>query len=206
MNRHCKVVLLLLFCTSLWTSMKAGVTSPPSVQKEHRLLQFILKEHAPLIDTLTLIAKGQKLVSEEEQVPEIIRNIISDGRKYLGKPYKCRGIAKWPLDCSGFLYFIYGNQGISLARTSYAMHSECKKVEKPRVGDLIFFKGTPRHRPNGVGHVAMIVEIKDGIIYMMHSSSRGIVWENFTGRKNYEKRFVSFGRITALNNHWQNAL
>ncbi|MBB6276342.1 C40 family peptidase [Porphyromonas circumdentaria] len=204
MSKYCKVAVLLFFCSFLSWGVKGQIASNPSSMKEHSLLQLILKDQRELIDTLTSIAQGAKLTSKEDRIPEIVRNIISDGRKYLGKPYKCRGIAKWPLDCSGFLYFIYGNQGISLARTSYAMHSECKKIEQPRVGDLIFFKGTRNHRPNGVGHVAMVVEIKDGIIYMMHSSSRGIVWENFTGRKNYEKRFVSYGRVTALNTYWQN--
>lgn len=140
--------------------------------------------------------------AEKALVPEVVQRIIADGRKYLGKPYRYRGAAKWPLDCSGFLYFIYGNQGVALSRTSAAMHAVCQRVTEPRVGDLIFFKGTPSHRPNGVGHVAMVVEIKDGVVYMMHSSSRGIVWENFTGRKNYERRFVSYGRVNALNTHW----
>ncbi len=203
MDKHHRIVLFLFLLLSLVSSMSGQERGSRVDKSQPPLLNYLQKNKANLIDSLTKIAHGKELCFAEEKVPDIVRNIIADGRKYLGKPYKCRGIARWPLDCSGFLCFIFGNQGVSLARTSYAMHTECKKVETPRVGDLIFFKGTRRHRPNGVGHVAMVVEIKDGIVYMMHSSSRGIVWENFTGRKNYEKRFVSFGRISALNKHWQ---
>ncbi len=149
--------------------------------------------------------KAKKEAKKEigtSQIPPVITAIIKEGRQYLGKPYRYRSRKTGMLDCSGLLFLIYRRHGFQIPRTSRAMHKLCKRVTKPRVGDLIFFRGTRTYHPRSVGHVAMIVAIKGKTIYMMHSCSRGVVWENFTDRRAYEKRFISFGRIPNMEKEW----
>ncbi len=148
-------------------------------------------------------SKIVKKDGKKEKQPLVISKIINLGKKFLGKPYRYRGKGTGMLDCSGLWFYAFRKNGINIPRTALYMHKMCKKVKHPKVGDFIFFRGTRRYRPHSVGHVALIVAIKKGVIYMMHSCSRGILIENFTGRRSYEKRFISFGRVPELEKRWK---
>ena len=46
--------------------------------------------------------------------PSLIRTVVDHGQKLLGHRYRTTGIAKWPLDCSGFVSYIYSLEGIKI--------------------------------------------------------------------------------------------
>jgi len=127
---------------------------------------------------------------------EIIASILEDGKKLLGLPYKASGIAKWPLDCSGFVSYIYSLHNIKLPRSSSSQADFGQKISlnEAQPGDLLFFTGRNAHSGK-VGHVAMVVSNDNGKITMIHSCNRGIRYDEFPKIKYYKERFIKCARI-----------
>src|ERR1043166_3209638 len=69
--------------------------------------------------------------------------IIAFAKKYLGTRY-CYGSCspKNGFDCSGFLYYVFKENGITLPRSSYELGNYGKKVplSEARKGDIILFR------------------------------------------------------------------
>ncbi len=135
--------------------------------------------------------------------PSLIRTVVDHGQKLLGHRYRTTGIAKWPLDCSGFVSYIYSLEGIKIPRSSGAIAVYANKIKDPQPGDLLFFKGRNRSQSR-VGHVAMVVSNDNGQIKMMHSScSLGIVIESYNDSPYYTSRYLGAGRLPEVASHWQ---
>ena len=135
--------------------------------------------------------------------PSLIRTVVDHGQKLLGHRYRTTGIAKWPLDCSGFVSYIYSLEGIKIPRSSGAIATYADKIKDPQPGDLLFFKGRNRGQSR-VGHVALVVSNENGQIKMMHSScSLGIVIESYNDSPYYTSRYLGAGRLPEVASHWQ---
>ena len=135
--------------------------------------------------------------------PALIKSVVDHGQQLLGLRYRTSGVAKWPLDCSGFVSYIYSLEGIKIPRSSSGLAVYANNIKDPQPGDLLFFKGRNRSA-NRVGHVAMVVSNEDGNIKMMHSScSRGIVIENLNNNAYYTSRYVGAGRLPEVKEHWK---
>lgn len=46
--------------------------------------------------------------------PALIKSVVDHGQQLLGLRYRTSGVAKWPLDCSGFVSYIYSLEGIKI--------------------------------------------------------------------------------------------
>ncbi len=135
---------------------------------------------------------------EDFEVSVFVEKIISEGKKLIGKPYRYRVAKKLNLDCSGFISYIFSKFDIALPRSSSAQHIHTHPIVDPRPGDLIFFKGR-NARSSRVGHVGMVVDVKDDDITMLHSScSKGIVIEKVKSHAYYNRRYVGVGRVPEL--------
>ena len=144
-----------------------------------------------------------KPITLTASTPSLIRTVVDHGQKLLGHRYRTTGIAKWPLDCSGFVSYIYSLEGIKIPRSSGAIAVYADKIKDPQPGDLLFFKGRNR-RQSRVGHVAMVVSNDNGQIKMMHSScSLGIVIESYNDSPYYTSRYLGAGRLPEVASHWQ---
>ena len=158
-------------------------------------------------DTLTVdsdtLAIGADLLSvptittvqtkNSEQVDEI----LSFAKRFLGTPYHFAGSTPSGFDCSGFIYYVMGNFGLELTRSSYGLaeFGETVKLAEIRPGDLMFFKGRNVNSTK-VGHVALVVEVTPEAIRFIHaSSSRGVVIDNFKASKYYIPRFIKAKRL-----------
>lgn len=131
---------------------------------------------------------------------EKAEKIIDFGKKYLGKPYRYKLSNGSFLDCSGFVSYIYAQQGISLphSSSSIATLTDKIKLEDIKKGDLLFFKGR-NSRTSYVGHVAMVVSVDSNYIQMMHSCcSKGVVIEKYNGNHYYTSRFLFAGRLPQI--------
>jgi cell wall-associated NlpC family hydrolase len=62
-------------------------------------------------------------------------------------------------------------------------------------GDLVFFSG--RNTMNGViGHIGIVVEVTNGVIKMMHSSSsKGVHIEDLNQSEYFSKRYITARRL-----------
>jgi len=126
-----------------------------------------------------------------------IDGILSLAKTFLGTPYRYAGITPSGFDCSGFINYVMKQFGVSLPRTSYNIAELGKTIRISEVapGDLLFFKGR-NINSSRVGHIALVIEVNDSEIKMIHaSSSRGVVIDNFKTSKYYIPRFIKAKRI-----------
>jgi cell wall-associated NlpC family hydrolase len=126
----------------------------------------------------------------------LIDSIIKFGKNYLGKPYRYHISNTRRFDCSGYVSFIFSKFGYSLPPSSSGMAYVGEKISKEnaRKGDLILFKGRST-KSSRVGHVALIIDVDDKGIVMMHSSSRGILIEHYANNDYYKRRYVMCRRL-----------
>lgn len=96
---------------------------------------------------------GQKLIINQTNITDsssLIENIINEGYKYIGIPYAWGGTSPSGFDCSGFVYFLYENQGIGIPRTVETLWdwNNSISVDEPKRGDIVYFetyKAGPSH-------------------------------------------------------------
>lgn len=137
-------------------------------------------------------------VHEVAPTGDLVQDLITLGRKFLGKPYRYRGSLPWALDCSGYVRYLYSCFGINLRGSSADLAKVTRTVQNPRPGDLLFFKGHNR-RSDRIGHVALVVKVQGSHITMMHSTnSRGIVQEDLESSAYFSSRYIRAGRIPYL--------
>ena len=77
--------------------------------------------------------------------------ILAEAQKYLGCPYRAGGASPSGFDCSGFVYYVLKQLGLSPYRTPSEQYQMGTSVEKTalRVGDLVFF-GSGRITHSGI--------------------------------------------------------
>ena len=82
--------------------------------------------------------------------------LVQTAMQYLGSPYRRGGTSRGGVDCSGLVYAVCRQHGISLPRTSRDMYGHGDPVSKQdlRAGDLVFFKNTYR---SGISHVGIYI-------------------------------------------------
>lgn len=123
--------------------------------------------------------------TEDPDLPEteealLRKEAIDYAKTFLGTKYKLGGTSpKSGFDCSGFTSYVMKQVDIALSRTSQAQENNGEKVRLKKVepGDLIFYRRTPLGK---VFHVSMVVANKEDGIYVIHSTSRGVVIDNVT--------------------------
>lgn len=121
------------------------------------------------------------------------RELIEYSKQFLGTPYVWGGTDLTSgVDCSGFIYSVYKNFGITLNRTSRDMFTQGVSVSKSELvpGDLIFFNTGGN---SVISHVAMYVG--DGkYIHSPNGSSDGVTISSLND--NYSvKNYVGAKRI-----------
>ncbi len=130
---------------------------------------------------------------------EATKSMVETSKQYLGRPYKFRNPQGNIMDCSGFVQYIYALHGISIPRTASTQYGASRRITLPEAqpGDLMFFKGT-NLSSSAIGHVAMVVENNGDGLKMIHSSSRGVVIDDYYKSSHYVRRFLYVGRIPQL--------
>lgn len=130
--------------------------------------------------------------STEVTLDKVRSNIIAEGKKHLGVPYKWAGNTPDGFDCSGFTAYLFKKEvGIELPRRSADQYQKAKKVKRRHVkpGDFVFFDSG-----SGISHVGIIVAIGDNSLQMIHSStSIGISIVDIEQSEYWSKRLVGFG-------------
>jgi cell wall-associated NlpC family hydrolase len=75
--------------------------------------------------------------------PNVHGGVVGIAMRYLGVPYVWGGSSPRGFDCSGFVMYVYGQIGVSLPHSSYAMFGMGTPVSIGQLqpGDLVFFSG-----------------------------------------------------------------
>lgn len=81
-------------------------------------------------------------------------DILAEAQKYLGIHYVYGGASPAGFDCSGFVYYVLKQVGISAYRTPADQYRQGTYIEKSdlQVGDIVFFAGTAA---SGISHVGI---------------------------------------------------
>jgi cell wall-associated NlpC family hydrolase len=83
--------------------------------------------------------------------PSSYGGVVGVAMQYVGTPYVWAGAAPGGFDCSGLVSYAYGQMGVSLPHSSYAMWSDGVSVPRDQLqpGDIVFF--------DGLGHVGIYI-------------------------------------------------
>jgi len=165
------------------------------------LIQFSNEIHAQEEDDSTELEEFISFLSMNDRLPKgnekQIDDIITYSKNFIGTPYHYGGISPSGFDCSGFIYYVMGNFGMSLTHSSYGLaeFGENVLLSEVRAGDLLFFKGR-NVNSTGIGHVALVINHdEEGIRFIHSSTSRGVVIDNFNKSKYYIPRYIKAKRL-----------
>ncbi|SHM86223.1 C40 family peptidase [Flavobacterium chilense] len=125
---------------------------------------------------------------------DLINQLIVNATENIGTRYRSGGTTKAGFDCSGLMICTFNNFDIKLPRSSIEQSRIGTRVgtDEAQKGDLIFFKTNGRRHIN---HVGMVVEVSDGEIKFVHSSTHGGVMISSTREPYYQRSFSQVNRI-----------
>jgi hypothetical protein len=96
--------------------------------------------------------------------------IIATAKTCLGVRYKWGGESMSGFDCSGLVYYVFHENGITLGRTCKKQYAAGTPISKSKLqpGDLVFFQNT---YTTGLSHVGIYI----GDDQFIHASSDGVM-------------------------------
>ena len=145
------------------------------------------------------------LISRAQPAGEVdADSLISFAKQYQGTRYCYANCTpKNGFDCSGFVYYVFGNFNIKVPRASldYEKHGRVIPLDSARVGDIIVFTGTkPKNRRPG--HVGIVISNSGGDLKFIHSSSgkkaNGVIITDYSSSSYYKSRFIKTVRVKGL--------
>ena len=120
--------------------------------------------------------------------------VVAYGKQFIGTPYVWGGTnLRTGVDCSGFVYSVYKNFGITLNRASYSMANNGVEVSKSNLqaGDLVFFNsggdsrishvgiycgdGTYVHSTDGKGNGVTVTDLNSGYSAKTYVTARRVL-------------------------------
>ncbi|MEZ4828428.1 MAG: C40 family peptidase [Bacteroidia bacterium] len=112
-----------------------------------------------------------------------------------GSPYQAGGTDPEGFDCSGFVGYVYAQEGLNLPRSSRSMAMYGRRIDRQDVqpGDLLFFTGEDA-KSGEIGHVALVSGKKGKKIFIIHATNRGVVTDNLLHMKYYSERYLTATR------------
>ncbi|GBG56340.1 NLP/P60 [Sporomusaceae bacterium FL31] len=132
---------------------------------------------------------GREIPTSRDGSSVSVRRLTQTSFRYIGVPYMFGGTTPNGFDCSGFVQFVFGNNGISLPRTADQQFEMGQPVSYSRLqpGDLVFFS-TYASGPSHSG-----IYLGDGK-FISATSSRGVAVDLMESRY-WGSRYVGARRV-----------
>ncbi len=165
-DSSCRRLLVLLFCTGFAWSIFAK-SDPPFPPNDSTLMRM---------DSAALSITWFK--------PDIRADMVQYAKNFLGIHYRYGGRApETGFDCSGLTHFVMKHFDVPVSPCSRTQFGDGQKVDLKAVkpGDLIFFRRSSKSR---ISHVAMVVANDAEGLFIIHSTSRGVVVDDLM-KSNY---------------------
>ena len=136
---------------------------------------------------------GSNASSASEKAPEDVSynvdKLVKAANAMLGVKYVWGGQTASGFDCSGFIHYAYNEAGRTGARLSTdGYYDRSYEVDKPQIGDLVFFSGTYR---SGISHMGIYVGNNE---FIHAGTSTGVTITNLDNSY-WSKHFDSFKRF-----------
>lgn len=140
------------------------------------------------------IKKDSSTIIRVNNHSDLINQLVMNATENIGVRYRSGGTTRAGFDCSGLMISTFSNFDIKLPRSSIEQSRIGVKVNsgEAQKGDLIFFRTNGRRQIN---HVGMVIEVADGEIKFVHSSTHGGVIISSTKEPYYERTFSQVNRV-----------
>jgi murein DD-endopeptidase len=171
-----RLLSLLLACASVacvfgWAAAPIAVTTQPPVAVDESDV------------------KAARYMRKRAPKPTLGERAAAIALRAVGVPYRWGGSSPASgFDCSGLVYWAYGQLGVEVPHSSYALYDLGRRVARARLrpGDVLFF--------SGLGHVGLYL----GRGRMVHAPQSGRLVEIVAlGHSHYGQRLVGARRIAA---------
>jgi hypothetical protein len=113
-------------------------------------------------------------------------------RALVGTPYRSGGATPSGFDCSGLIYYVFGQAGMNVPRTVRDLFNASASVDREAIteGDLVFFRTNGRR----ISHVG----IANGNGSFIHApTSRGVVRVDELSSNYWARRFAGARRLSS---------
>lgn len=143
-------------------------------------------------------ATTHKVDSITVSAAEMADLLISDAKKYLGRPYRWAANGPHAFDCSGFTKYVYAKFGYNLGRTVPAQMSGGRPVtgglHNLQKGDILIYGS--RKDPKKPGHVGIFIELdkSNNEFTFIHAANSGVIISR-SGETYYRERFLAAVRM-----------
>ena len=117
-------------------------------------------------------------------------DIIQSAKNLIGTPYRYGGTTTAGFDCSGYLGYVFSENGIELPRTTGGQFQAGKPVSRSNLkkGDLVFFNTSGR----GVSHSGIYI---GGNQFIHASTSRGVIITDLNDPHYWGSRYIGARRV-----------
>ncbi|SET32016.1 Cell wall-associated hydrolase, NlpC family [Salinibacillus kushneri] len=133
------------------------------------------------------VQKTTQKQTVKESGPVVSGGLIQIAKSYLGSPYTWGGESPSGFDCSGYLQFVFSKTGVQLPRTVSDIWNATTPVEKPSVGDLVFYE---TYKP-GPSHAGIYL----GNGNFIHAGNNGVEISNMSGSY-WQQRYLGAKRVS----------
>ena len=100
-----------------------------------------------------IITTSKEIEHSDSNLSSLIESIISTAKSKLGSPYNPAHAGPDSFDCSGFVYYVFRQNGIKIPRTSRGQSLISKRLNKDEIkrGDIVVFDTAHRGHINHSG-------------------------------------------------------
>jgi len=117
-------------------------------------------------------------------------NVVNLAHEYLGTPYVWGGERPGGFDCSGFVQYLYGQQGIGLPRTTYDQWKVGAPIRRSQLqaGDAVFFRpgpSGPEHEGLYIGGGKFIQAPHTGDVVKISNINSAYYRQNYMGARRF---------------------
>ncbi|MEC3882175.1 LysM peptidoglycan-binding domain-containing protein [Halobacillus litoralis] len=121
-----------------------------------------------------------------------VDGLIQEAKKHIGTPYQWAGTSPAGFDCSGFLQYVYAQEGVSIPRTVASIYADSRmdsvSGSNRQVGDLVFFE---TYKP-GASHAGIYV----GNNSFIHTGSTNGVEISSLSSNYWSQRYIGTKRLS----------